>query len=52
MGDDIAGHEIQDFRTEGKEGVYSGGAVLMQTDFVQVMVCGKTAETAGRLKTR
>ena len=52
MGDDVAGHKIEDFGTEGKEGVYSGWAVLMQTDFVQVVVCGKAAETAGRLKTR
>lgn len=52
MGDDVAGHKIEDFGTEGKEGVYSGWAVVMQTDFVQVVVCGKAAETAGRLKTR
>ena len=52
MRDDITGHEVEDFGAEGEEAVYSGGAVLMQTDFVEVRVCCETAETARRLKIR
>jgi hypothetical protein len=45
VGDDVAEDEVEDCGAEGEERVYSLGAVLVQTDFVEVWVCGQAAET-------
>jgi hypothetical protein len=43
---DVAGDEVEDCGPEWEEGVYSGGAVAMKADFVEVGVCCEAAETA------
>lgn len=42
-------NKVIDSWTEREEGVYTGWAVLVETDFMEIWVCRKSTETMGCL---